>query len=215
MSFCLESLVILVVLCNLRVLGSSRLSACIQTVALQGALLGLLPVLAHLDALSARLLLQAAASTFLKAVVFPWLLGRALRQAGVQREVEPFVGFTASLAAGVLFLGAALWLAARLPQAGPEALGRLVPTALFTIFVGLFVIVSRRKAVTQVLGYLIFENGIYAFGMAFAEKQPLLVELGILLDVFMGVFVMGITLFHINREFDHLDTDRLTALRDS
>ena len=213
MSFWVEILVILVVLSNLRVLGASRLSACIQTVAFQGALLGLLPVLANLDALTVRLLLQAGASTFLKAAVFPWLLGRALRQAGLQREVEPFVGFTASLAAGVLFLGAALWLGARLPQAGPEGLGRLVPTALFTIFVGLFVIVSRRQAVTQVLGYLILENGIYAFGMAFAEHQPLLVELGILLDVFMAVFVMGITLFHIHREFDHLDTDRLTALK--
>ena len=108
MNFLVESLVILVVLSNLRVLGASRLSVCIQTVAFQGALLGLLPVLAHLDALNSRLLLQAGASTFLKAAVFPWLLNRALRQAGMQREVEPFVGFTASLAAGIAFLGAAL-----------------------------------------------------------------------------------------------------------
>ncbi|HAM35122.1 MAG TPA: hydrogenase [Elusimicrobia bacterium] len=214
MRFWADTLIVLVVLTNLRVLGASRLSTCIRTVAFQGALLGLLPVLAHLDSLSLRLFLQAGASTVLKAAVFPWLLGKALREAGIQREVEPFVGFSASLGAGVLFLAAALWLGARLPLAGSEPLWHLAPTALFTIFTGLFVIVSRRKAVTQVLGYLILENGIYTFGMAFAEKQPLLVELGILLDVFMAVFVMGITIYHINREFDHLDADRMTALKD-
>ena len=58
------------------------------------------------------------------------------------------------------------------------------------------------------------ENGIYAFGMAFAVEEPLLVEMGILLDVFVAVFVMGITIYHISREFDHIDTDRLSALKD-
>jgi len=213
-SFWVDALIVLVVLTNLRVLGASRLSACIRAVAVQGALLGLLPVLAHLDALTGRLLLQAAASTLLKAVVFPWLLARAVREASIQLEVEPFVGYTASLTAGLLFWGGAFWLGQRLPVPGAEELRLLVPTALFTIFVGLFLIVARRKALTQVLGYLVLENGIYTFGMAFAEKQPLLVELGILLDVFMGVFVMGITLYHISREFDHLDADRLSELRD-
>ncbi|MFA6092663.1 MAG: NADH-quinone oxidoreductase subunit K [Elusimicrobiota bacterium] len=214
MNFWLDALIVLVILANLRVLGASRLDACIKTVAFQGALLGLLPVLAHLDSLNARLLFQAGISTFLKAAVFPWLLGKALREAGLQREVEPFVGFTTSLAAGVLFLGAALWIGVRLPLTDSKAAAALAPAALFTIFVGLFIMVSRRKALSQVLGYLILENGIYAFGMAFAEKQPLLVELGILLDVFMAVFVMGIAIYHISREFDHLDADRMSTLKD-
>ncbi|MBI5210504.1 MAG: hydrogenase [Elusimicrobia bacterium] len=214
MNLLADVLVILVVLTNLRVLGLSRLSPCIRTVAFQGALLGLLPVLAHLDDMTTRLALQAAASTVIKAAIFPWLLGRALRGTGSQREEEPFVGLTASLAAGVLFLAAAQWIGSRLPHVGQGAPGHMVPTALFTMFVGLFMIVSRRLALTQVLGYLIMENGITTFGLAFAEKQPLLVELGILLDVFMAVFVMGITLFHLNREFDHLDAARMTELRD-
>jgi len=57
------------------------------------------------------------------------------------------------------------------------------------------------------------ENGIYAFGLSFAQQEPFLIELGTLLDVFMAVFVMGITIFHINREFNHIDADRLNALR--
>ena len=90
----------------------------------------------------------------------------------------------------------------------------LLPGALFTILTGLLIIVSRRKALTQVVGYLAMENGVYAFGAALAVEEPLLVEMGVLLDVFVAVFVMGITIYQINREFDHIDTDRLSELKD-
>jgi hydrogenase-4 component E len=66
----------------------------------------------------------------------------------------------------------------------------------------------------QVLGYLVMENGIYTFGVGLVQGTPMLVELAILLDVFVGVFVMGIAIFHISRAFDHIDTERLRALRD-
>jgi hydrogenase-4 component E len=89
----------------------------------------------------------------------------------------------------------------------------IVPVAFFTIMSGLFLIISRKKALTQVLGYLDQENGIYAFGVALVRQQPMLVELGILLDIFVAVFVMGIAMFHINREFDSIDTDQLSRLR--
>jgi hydrogenase-4 component E len=89
-----------------------------------------------------------------------------------------------------------------------------VPVALFTSLAGLFLIVSRKKALTQVLGYLVLENGIYAFGVGVVQGTPMLVELGVLLDVFVAVFVMGITIFHINRQFDHIDTDQLATLKD-
>jgi len=85
---------------------------------------------------------------------------------------------------------------------------------LHAIFVGLLLIVSRRKAVTQVLGYLALENGIFVFGVGLARQATLLVEMGILLDVFVAVFVMGIAIFHISREFDHIDTDQLSLLKE-
>src|SRR5436190_671839 len=102
----------------------------------------------------------------------------------------------------------------RLPLPQTPVSPLIVPVALFTSFVGLFIIVSRRKALTQVLGYLVLENGIYAFGVGLVQNTPMLVELGVLLDVFVAVFVMGITIFHINRQFDHIDTDQLATLKD-
>jgi hydrogenase-4 component E len=214
MTVWLDTVLVLLILTNLRLLGSSRLTACIRTVAAQAVLLGLLPLLAQPGALGYRVMLLCAASTTLKAGVLPWLLRRAARAANVRNEVEPIVGFTTSLLIGLALLGLAMRVAGHLPLPGPEGTKFLVPVSLFTTLVGLFVIISRIKALMQALGYLAMENGIYAFGMAFAVEETLLVEMGILLDVFVAVLVMGITIHHISRECEHMDTDRLSALKD-
>lgn len=210
----LDILSVLLILANLRLLGSSRLAACIRAVALQAVILGASALIANLSNLDARVVVIAVVSTVLKAGVLPWLLQRAIRESGAVREIEPFIGFTASLLAGLGLLGLCFLIASRLNVQLPTGSGLLIAVALFTTATGLLVIVSRRKAVTQVLGYLAMENGIYAFGMAFAIQEPLLVEMGVLLDVFAAVFVMGITIYNISREFDHIDTDRLSALKD-
>jgi hydrogenase-4 component E len=98
----------------------------------------------------------------------------------------------------------------------PSATGHaplLIPAGLATLLVGLFLIVSRRTAVTQVLGYLVVENGIYAVGVALVGGVPLLVELGVLMDIFVAVFIMSIAAYHISREFDHIDVGQLDRLR--
>lgn len=214
MSGWLDLLLVSLVLTNVTLAGASRLGMCTRVVAVQGILLGLFPLLVHAGELTLRVGLIAAGSIVIKGVVFPLLIFRALREARIRREVEPFAGFMLSTIVSVLALAGSFWLTARLPFPEPVASDSIVAIAFFTILNGLFLIVSRRKAVSQVLGYLVMENGIYAFGVAFVQEVPFVVELGILLDVFVAVFVMGIAIFHINREFDHFDADRLTTLRD-
>jgi len=206
-------ILVLVVLTNLKLLGSSRLGASIRMVALQGMVLGLLPVLAHLQNLSVHFVLLSLGTVALKGIVFPWLLFRAVREAEVAREIEPYVGYVASLVAGVLALGVSFGMCARLTMPENIASPWLAPVALFSIFAGLFLIVARKRALNQVLGFLVLENGIYTFGVGIVAETPFLVELGVLLDVFVAVFVMGIAVYHINREFDHIETDRLDRLK--
>jgi hydrogenase-4 component E len=210
----LDVILILVVLIDLRLLGASRIEASVRTVALQGILLGLLTVLEHYGDLTASVWFVAVGGAVLKGVVFPWLLLRALRSSDAKREFEPFVGPIASLLAGVAALGVSLWLAQRLPLPDAAHSSLLVAVALFSILVGLFLIVARKKAISQVLGFLVMENGIYTFGAGLVRQSPLLVELGVMLDVFVAVFVMGIAIFHISREFDHTNTHELTTLKD-
>jgi hydrogenase-4 component E len=209
-----DLVLVLLVLTNLALLGSSRLQGCIRLLTVQAVLLGVLPLLTEGVVAGWRVPVLALGGTLVKAVILPWLLRRAVREVGVQHEVEPLVGFTTSLVVGMLLLGLALHLSGRLPLPNETTAGFVVPAALFTIMAGLFLVVSRIKAITQVIGYLTMENGIYLFGLAFAVQEPLLVETGVLLDVFVAVFVMGITVYRISREFDHIDTNRLSALKD-
>ena len=212
--FITNLILVIVVLTNLKLLGSSRLGASIRVVAAQGMVLGLLPILAHWNELSLRFGLLAVGTIAIKGVVFPWFLFRAIREADIGREIEPYVGYAASLVTGAVALGVSFWVCTKLPIPENIASPWLVPVSFFSIFAGLFLIVSRKRAVNQVLGFLVLENGIYTFGVGVAARTPFLVEAGVLLDVFVAVFVMGITIFHINREFDHISTDRLSTLKD-
>lgn len=214
MSGVVDAVLVLLILSGFSLLGFSRLSACIRAVAFQGLLLGVLAVAVQDGSLSAAGVLLPLISAIVKGFLLPWMLFRAMREAQTVREVEPLISYNLSIMAGAVALGLSLWLGQRLklPSQPPSSL--LMPVAFFTSLTGLIVIISRRKALTQVLGYLALENGVYAFGAAVAVQLPVLLELGILLDVFVGVFVMGIAIFHISREFDHIDTDKLAALTD-
>lgn len=206
-----EAILLLVVLTDFAVLATSRLSACIRAVAAQGVLLGALSVIDGGWSLHAVAL--GTGTIAVKAVLLPWFLRWAIREASVRREVEPLVGYMASFLLGAAALVISFAVAARLPSTGSGAL--LVPVALVTVMTGLIVLITRTKAITQVVGYLMLENGIYLFGLTQAKRVPFLVEAGVLLDVFVAVFVMGIVVFHINREFDSISAANLTELRES
>jgi len=207
-----ELLLLCVVLTNFWVLGTTRLSATIRATAIQGGLLAALPIALH-PAWSLHIIGLAAGTLLVKAILLPTFLSWAIREASVRREVEPLIGFTASITLGALAVALSFGIAERIPLPESDS-ALLVPVALSTVMVGLLVLTTRSKAVTQVVGYLILENGIYVFGLSQVERVPFLVELGVLLDIFVGVFIMGIVVFHINREFDSLDSTRLTELKD-
>ena len=195
-------------------LGTSRIGACIRWLSLQGIVFGLIPVVvAGGDVLGPRVLLLAAGNIALKGVVFPLILLRLRARANYHREVEPFVGFVASVLFGVVALAVSLWLALALQPALRHAPFLMLEAAIFLVAIGLFIIISRRKALMQVIGYVVLENGIFVFGVVTVVATPMLVELGVLLDAFVAVFVMGIAIFHINREFGSIDIDQLTALK--
>lgn len=209
-----DLLLLLVLLTGFLILGTTRLTTCIRAVALQGGVLGLLSLALQPPAQwSAHTLGLAAGTILVKAIALPWFLTWAIREAAVRREVEPRVGYIASLVLGILAVAVASAVATRLPVPGDHPI--LLPaTSLSCVIMGLLVLATRRKALIQVVGYVMLENGVYVFGLTSVDRVPFLVEAGVLLDVFVGVFIMGIVVFHINREFDSLDSTRLTELKD-
>ncbi|MBP1772155.1 MAG: hydrogenase [Holophagaceae bacterium] len=161
-----------------------------------------------------HIVLLALAAIAVKGWLIPFLFRRAMRQVHIQREVDPYIGYTVSLMLCALGTGLSLVLAHSLPlKAGTENV-LIVPASLATLFTGFLLLVSRRKALTQVVGYLVLENGIYLFALLLVEDMPALVEAGILLDLFVGIFVMGIVINHIRVAFDSTDTRHLAELKD-
>ena len=206
-----DSILIVLLLTNFFILGTANLRASIRVVAVQGVLLSLLPLFVASEA-TLRLIVLMIATAAIKGVLIPSLLLKAIRDVHIRHEVEPYLGFIPSLFLCTIGTGLALLFGDQLPLAPEHRNTLFVPAALATLLAGFLVLTTRRKAISQVTGYLMLENGIYVFGLLL--YQAMAVEVGILLDLLVGIFVMGIVLNHIQREFSSLDTERLSRLRE-
>ena len=212
-----DFLLLVVVALSVSIVATSRLTSCVRASALQGVALSLLPLALWgrtLDRHVVPVVVMSLGALAVKAVVIPLLLSRAIREANVRREAEPFISLHFSVLIAAALVGFSLWLGTVLVLPKPSSTTLLVPMAFATVLVGFLVLITRRKAVTQVVGYLVLENGIFIFGQTLVDEVPFAVELGILLDLLVGVFVMGIAINHISREFEHIDTGLLSALKD-
>ena len=214
-----EIVLALFLIADLALAGASRLKYAIRFVAIQGWMVGVLPILLWNwqgnGCPGTRIWTIAVVNSLVKGVALPMLLEYAVRKARTCRELEPIVSF--QLSRFIVFL----------MTVGGFAIGRLlhvhetiaselaIPVAFTTMGTGLLLICARKKAITQVLGFLVLENGISLFGAGILLEYGIVVELGILLDVFALVFILGIAIFQINRTFASTDTDRLNHLGDT
>jgi hydrogenase-4 component E len=205
-----NALLVVILALNLFALGNSRIQSVIHIVAAQGALLGVITLLMH-ERLTLPIVLSASAAIVIKGIVIPAVMVRSLRAAEIKREVEPFIGFLPSIILGAVATAAVL-LFSRALSANASTL--IIPASISTILVGFIILISRFKAISQVTGYLVLENGIYLFGLLLIEAIPLVVEMGMLLDLFVAIFVISIITNHINQAFSSMDTRRLVSLKE-
>jgi hydrogenase-4 component E len=160
-----------------------------------------------------ELYVVAAVMLALKALIIPWYLNRLQRRVGGEREARPYVNIATSLiGAGLLVMLAyaitrPLVMVSKLPTRGG------IPLAVGLIFVGLFVIVSRRKALTQIVGFLVLENGVALLAALCTFGIPLIIELGVFLDVLMGFLVMQVIVYQIRDTFESIDVEQLSQLK--
>lgn len=207
----LELALIFIILLGVIILGNNRLGSIIQLYALQSFVLCATPLLIYPGMHAAAI---AAGALILKVILMPSLLFWAIRHVSIRREVQPLIGYGKTVLLGGFLIGMAFFISSKLDLPPEKAARLLVPAAFSIVMIGFLLLVSRFKAITQVIGYLIMENGIFLFALLLLEKTPLLVEMGILLDIFVGVLVMGVVINHINQEFGSASTLNLTNLRD-
>jgi hydrogenase-4 component E len=224
----IDTLLVIVLLLNFFMLAATRLRAVVIAVAIQGVLLGPIYLLAHtghkvlvhpspglIESPSVlRMIVLAALMVAIKGYVIPSLLFRALREIDVRWQVETVIGSIPTLLIGAVGTALAMEYGRTLPLASDHTSNLVVPASLATVWVGFLILTTRRQALAQVLGYLVLENGIFIFGLLLIEAIPMLVEAGVLLDVFVGVFVMGIIIHHVSRAFPSASSEHMRVLRE-
>ncbi|NLI79665.1 MAG: hypothetical protein GX442_24875 [Candidatus Riflebacteria bacterium] len=208
-----DLLIILVVLSNIRLLSTSRIESLITWIGVQGVLLGLFALHARWVHLTADVFVVGLVALVLKGFVFPWLLRPVANVVHVSQEVDPYVGPMGSTLLGMVALVVSLWLGTRLHIPGGDMSRLVVPATLFSVFCGQLLIVSRKKALSQVVGFLAMENGAFLLGVGTLYYAPFLVEIGVLLDMFVAVLIWTVLIRYLDRAFHHIDTDQLQHLK--
>ena len=204
----------IIIIVDICLLATERQIQGIRLLALQGLVLGLLPLLGDIAPLDWHLLALTAIFLLIKAIALPHILRRCHATLPQSPPLPPYMGYSRCVLAGCLGCAFSLWLTTRLSvPANPLFLVFFAP-AITTVLAGLLLIVTRRKVLTQVMGYLVLENGIYLLGVPLARQDAAWLELSVLLDVFVGIFVMVIAIRHLNQAFHSVDVDRIASLRD-
>ena len=162
--------------------------------------------------------IAALLTLILKAVVLPRILTRLVERIGIRREIEPLINVPLSIliSGGLTLVGYVVAESFYHPEevSAVAALGHnTLPIAIALFLIGFFTMLNRRKALTQVLGLLTMENGIFLAGISLTYGVPLVVELGIFFDVLVAVMVLGILVYRIGETFDSMDVSKLRRLR--
>jgi len=179
----------------------------------QSLVLAVLLVVVGYFGAASELYLVAAVFFALKVVFIPHYLERLAKRVGAPREIQPYVNVTTSLVVAAVLVLLAYGIMRPVVQAGQLPTRGGLPLAAGLIFVGLFVIISRKKALTQIVGFLVLENGIALLAALGAFGIPLIVELGVFLDVLMGFLVMQVFVYQIHGTFESIDVEQLNQLR--
>lgn len=201
-------------LAGVLVLWRRDLAAIVRLFAVQGAALAALVAVLELHEGHAGTIALAAGIGVLRAVVLPMMLHRAMRAGGAIRETEPLVNVASSLVAAALLALLSFAVMRPVVALAPTPATRAVPVAVTVVLLGFFVLVTRRRALSQVAGFLMMDNGITAVAFLTTTGVPFIVELGISLDVLLAVLVLQILTARIRAAFGDSDLDDLRELHD-
>lgn len=196
------------------VLWRRELTAIVRILAFQGvALAAIVAVLAGAER-SVELVVLAVGVLILRAVGLPYLILRAMRGVGPERETQPLVNVASSLLAAAVLTLLAYAVAQPLVELSPSPATRAIPVGITVVLIGFLVLVTRRRALSQVVGFLLLDNGITATAFLTTAEVPLVVELGVALDVLFAVIVLQLLTTRMRAAFGDTDLDELRELRD-
>jgi hydrogenase-4 component E len=193
--------------------GQKALFVAIRLYGAQSLLLAVVAVAMALTEHRPHLFASAGLTLALKGVLIPWFLMRVIDRIGIHREIEPYVNIPSSLLICLGLTVVGYRVGAGVADGERGVTHHVVGVALSMLLMGLFLMASRRKAVTQILALLSVENAVFLVALGATSGMPLVVELGISFDVIVAVLVLGILVHRIVDRFESMDVSRLSRLK--
>jgi len=193
--------------------GQKALFTAIRLYGVQSLLLAIVGVTIAVADSRLELLVTAGLTVALKTILIPWFLMRVIDRVGIHREIEPFLNVPASLLVCVGLTVVGYRVSTGFPVAARGASHHLIGVALSMLLIGLFLMVTRKKAITQILALLTVENAVFLVAVGVTPGMPLIVELGISFDVILAVLILGVLVHRIVDRFESMDVSRLSKLK--
>jgi hydrogenase-4 component E len=204
----------ILLLISFAMLSQRRIVGLITLFAWQGGALATSTALVAWSTGQPHLYYSAALTLLLKVIAMPWFFFRLVRRLDVNREVEPMINIPTTMLIGIILVIFAFNLAHPISQMAGTVTRSTLGIALASVLLAFLMMITRSKAIPQVIGFLAMENGLFFAATSATYGMPLVVELGVALDVLVGVFVLGIFFFQIRETFDSLDLKHLEKLKE-
>jgi hydrogenase-4 component E len=210
----LNSLAALLLLLSFAMLSQRRIVTLVNLLAVQGAVLCAATLLLAWRTGEHHLYVSAALTLVLKVIFLPWLLHRLIRRLAVYWDTEPMLHISGTMLLGLLIVVFSFGLAQPIAALANTATRSAIGIAVAVILLAFLTMITRRKAMSQVIGFLSMENGLFFGAMSATYGMPMVVELGVALDVLVAMLVLGVFFFQIREQFDSLDLHHLESLKE-
>jgi hydrogenase-4 component E len=193
--------------------GQKALFTTIRLYGVQSLLLAVVATTIAISESRHELFVTAALTVALKTVLIPWFLMRTVDRIGIHREIEPFLNVPVSLLICLGLTVVGYRVSTGFEEGAQQVTHHLIGVALSLLLIGLFLMVTRKKAITQILALLTVENAVFLVAVGVTTGMPLIVEFGIAFDVMLAVLVLGILVQRIVGRFESMDVSRLSNLK--
>jgi hydrogenase-4 component E len=191
----------------------NSLAAQVRMFAVQSGVLTALAAVVAWFGGSRELFGVAVVFAIIKVIVIPNVLTRAVTRIGIQRAVAPYLGTSVTLAICAALVVVAFYVMAPVTASNPLPTAEGIPLAFAGVLIGLFTTVNRRRALTQILGFLMLENSVFMIALLATYGVPVIVEMGVFLDVLVAVLILEVFVYRIKENFDSIDVKHMGALR--
>jgi hydrogenase-4 component E len=210
----IDLLAAVILLLSFAMISQRRIASLINLFALQGAALVAASLLLGYMADYRDLYVSAGLTLLLKVILIPWMLYRVIHRLNVRWDVEPLINVPTLMIAGIALVIFSFSLALPVSRLSPSIAGGSMGIALACVLLSFMMMITRSRAVPQVIGFLSMENGLIFAATAATNGMPMIVEFGIALDVLVGILILGVFMFQIREQFDSLDIHHLEQLKE-